>query len=208
MKKCTKCNTDKVIDEFIKNKNICKVCWSQERKNYYQLNKEKIKVQQLEYYYSNIDKYQKNYIENKEELKNKNSIYYQLNKEKINKQKMIRHKERIIENPLYHISYNIRKLIGVSIRNKNFTKKSKTNDILGCSFEHFKEYLESKFEPWMNWNNYGLYNGDLNYGWDIDHITPLSNATTEEEVVKLNHYTNLQPLCSKVNRDIKKNKVA
>ena len=27
---------------------------------------------------------------------------------------------------------------------------------------------------------------------------------TEEEVLKLNHFTNLQPLCSKMNRDIKR----
>lgn len=61
---------------------------------------------------------------------------------------------------------------------------------------------DSKFEPWMTWGNRGLYNGELNYGWDIDHIIP--SAETEEGVIKLNHYTNLQPLCSKVNRDIKK----
>ena len=58
----------------------------------------------------------------------------------------------------------------------------------------------------MNWENKGLYNGDLNYGWDIDHIIPISSAFTEVEILKLNHYTNLQPLCSKINRDIKKNK--
>ena len=58
----------------------------------------------------------------------------------------------------------------------------------------------------MTWDNKGLYNGQLNYGWDIDHITPLSKAKTVEDIIKLNHYTNLQPLCSKVNRDIKKNK--
>ena len=34
----------------------------------------------------------------------------------------------------------------------------------------------------MNWENYGLYNGELNYGWDIDHIIPISSAKTEEEV--------------------------
>ena len=33
---------------------------------------------------------------------------------------------------------------------------------------------------------------------------PLSLAKSEEELIKLNHYTNLQPLCSKINRDIKK----
>ena len=76
--------------------------------------------------------------------------------------------------------------------------------ILGCSFEEFKYYIGAKFESWMNWNNYGLYNGELNYGWDIDHIIPVSTAKTEEDIIKLNHYTNLQPLCSYINRYVKK----
>jgi hypothetical protein len=57
---------------------------------------------------------------------------------------------------------------------------------LGCSFEELKLYLESKFEPWMDWNNQGLYNGEFDYGWDIDHILPISIAITEEDVIKLN----------------------
>lgn len=56
----------------------------------------------------------------------------------------------------------------------------------------------------MNWNNYGLYNGEFNYGWDIDHIIPSSSAKCEKDAYKLSHYTNLQPLCSKINRDVKK----
>ena len=41
----------------------------------------------------------------------------------------------------------------------------------------------------------------------LDHVVPLSTAKKEEDIIKLNHYTNLQPLCSKINRDIKKDKV-
>jgi len=59
----------------------------------------------------------------------------------------------------------------------------------------------------MNWDNHGLYNGKFNYGWDIDHIIPISSGKTEEDIFRLNHYTNLQPLCSKVNRDIKKDRL-
>lgn len=55
----------------------------------------------------------------------------------------------------------------------------------------------------MTWENKGLYSGELNYGWDIDHIIPLSTAKTEEDVIKLNHYTNLKPLYSKINTDFK-----
>ena len=30
--------------------------------------------------------------------------------------------------------------------------------------------------------------------WHVDHIIPLATAKTEEDVYRLNHYTNLQPL--------------
>ena len=75
---------------------------------------------------------------------------------------------------------------------------------MGCTYEEFKIYIESKFEPWMNWDNYGLYNGEECYGWDYDHITPRSFAKSEDELIKLFHYTNFQPLCSKINRYVKR----
>jgi hypothetical protein len=49
--------------------------------------------------------------------------------------------------------------------------------------------------------------GDLKYGWDIDHIIPISKASTKADVLKLNHFSNFQPLCSKINRDIKRDKL-
>jgi hypothetical protein len=82
-----------------------------------------------------------------------------------------------------------------------------TEEIIGCSYEFLLKYLESKFEKWMTWENYGKYNGEFNYGWDIDHIIPLSSAFNEVDLLKLNHYSNLQPLCSLINRNIKKSKI-
>jgi hypothetical protein len=92
------------------------------------------------------------------------------------------------------------------LKSKNSIKTSGTFNILGIDKKGFIKHLESLWEPWMNWDNYGLYKKDtFNYGWDIDHIVPSSTAITEEDIYKLNHYTNLRPLCSKVNRDIKRN---
>jgi len=112
-------------------------------------------------------------------------------------------KNRKATDPLYKLTSNIRSLIRQSFRYRGIKKNTISEKILGCSFEHFKEHLESKFLPWMNWDNYGLYNGELNFGWDIDHIIPLSKAITENDIITLNHYTNLQPLCSYTNRNIK-----
>lgn len=80
--------------------------------------------------------------------------------------------------------------------------------IVGLSPENFKQYIESKFEPWMNWDNYGLFKvGEFNYGWDLDHIIPLSVATDETRLFELWYYTNLQPLCSNINRNYKRAKL-
>ena len=63
----------------------------------------------------------------------------------------------------------------------------------------------------MNWDNKGNVNGviasTINQSWDIDHIIPLATATCEADVIRLNHYTNLQPLCSYTNRYIKADKI-
>ena len=68
----------------------------------------------------------------------------------------------------------------------------------------YNDKIQVPFEDWMNWDNYGLYNGEECYGWDFDHIIPLSSCECEEDVYKLNHYSNFQPLCSYLNRDVKR----
>jgi hypothetical protein len=106
---------------------------------------------------------------------------------------------------MYRLYQLVSAIIRKSFNYNGYKKNSRTYEIIGISFEELKIYLESKFEDWMTWENRGLYNGEFNYGWDIDHIIPLSSAKSEEDIIRLNHYTNLQPLCSYINRNIKKN---
>lgn len=186
-------------------------------KKYREANKIKIKL--INKHYRETTNYDKNYYElNKELVKEKRKKYYLNNKEKIafkdkkyfenNKQLIYnRNKNREISSPIFKLKKNIRTLIRNSFLYIKAKKESKTQLILGCSYEDFKSYLESKFDPWMTWDNRGLYNGTTEYGWDIDHIIPISLTKTTEDVIKLNHYTNLQPLCSYINRDIKKDNV-
>ena len=180
---------------------------SELHKKYQKENKEKLRFKRLNWEGENkskIKEYQKIWRnENKEYILNYSKKYRNENRNKINEYFNIKYKN----NPIFKLKQNIRNRIRQTIKQNRFTKKSKTYQILGCSYEEFKTYLESKFEPWMTWDNYGLYNGELNYGWDIDHIIPTSGAKSEQELINLNHYTNLQPLCGKVNRDIKRNNI-
>jgi len=171
---------------------------------YYEKNKDRKKMTNKEYNIRNnkkISDQKKIYTkENKERIKE----YRNINREKYNESQ----KRRKDENPLIKLSSNIRSSVIHAIKRSGFSKKSHTQEIVGLSFMELMIYLESKFETWMSWENYGKYNGELNFGWDIDHIIPISSAKTEDEVLKLNHHTNLQPLCSKINRDIKKDKLS
>tara|TARA_Y100000389_G_C17371096_1_gene469074 strand:+ start:237 stop:908 length:672 start_codon:yes stop_codon:yes gene_type:complete len=217
-KVCSKCGVEKSLDDYHRDKThkdgrrtICKVCrsgTSKYSKEHYEKNKEKINKRKKEYYEKNkeviLEKAKEYYKENKEEVNKRTKKYYRENKDNINRVVANRAKERYQTEVTYRLKNIIRKSINQSLRGIGYTKKSRTHEILGCSFEEFKKHLESQWEDWMNWDNHGMCNGEECYGWDIDHIIPISEAETEEDVIRLNHYTNLQPLCSHVNRNIKR----
>lgn len=187
-KTCIKCNKCKIITDFPKRKdskdgyrNSCKDCEFIKCHSWRSINSKKVKD------------YNKKYtIENKLILNEYKNEWFN---------------NKMRTDSLFKLRKNIKVSIKDSFRKNRYNKNSRTHDILGCSFEELKTYLESKFEYWMNWDNHGLYNGKFNYGWDIDHIIPISSGKTEEDIFRLNHYTNLQPLCSYINRDIKKDKL-
>ena len=158
-------------------------------------NKEIIKEKKKEYY-----------GKNKEIIKEKKKEYQLNNKDRNNQRK----RERKKNDPLFKLKENMRSSISNAIKSRGYIKESRTYEILGCSYEDFKEYIESFFvedRAWMNWDNYGNPKDGIfepNKSWDIDHIIPLVSETSEKEILELNHYTNLQPLCSYFNRFIKK----
>lgn len=208
---CTKCGKAKDVMNFGINSSrksgiqeTCKECKSFLEKVHRANNPGKSSEKSKKYYILNresiIARTKRYSVDNEEALKKKRAEYFQLNKEKWNQYG----KERAKIDPVYRMKVHMRKLM---IKALNGTSKSKnTEEILGCSYSEFKEYIEDQFEDWMTWDNKGLYNGDFNYGWDIDHIVPLCTAKSPEDVVSLNHYTNLRPLCSHINRNIKRDK--
>ena len=85
----------------------------------------------------------------------------------------------------------IRKLLLSSFKIRNIKKSKlcmKSEEILGCSFQQFKDHIESQFSDGMHWLNHGE--------WHLDHKVPLVFANNVDELIKLNHWTNFQPLWS------------
>ena len=180
--------------------------------NYYNEHKEDWKIYYNKYRKENDDKI-KQYLkqwreENKEYIKNFNDKYYRENKdlllsnnreyrinnrEKLNEKKRIYQNERMENDPVYKFKTKIRQVINESFKRKGLNKNDHTENIVGCSLDFLYNYLLQTFK-----DNYG-------YDWDgiesvhIDHIIPLFVAKTEEEVIELCHYTNLQLLKAKDN---------
>lgn len=225
---CKVCNLEKDISSFVKWKRTCRSCDVENNKKWKENNKKIIKSScidcNIEYetiiYSTQIPniRCRKCSINSKKKIitekecricKTVKSVdkYYKNHKtckkclfEKRNK----RYNERLKQDTNFRIKHNLKVNLKKHLRSIDGRKNDKMINILGCTYNEFIIYLESKFECWMNFDNYGLYNGQLNYGWDLDHILPISSANDESEVKKLYHYTNFQPLCSKINRDIKK----
>lgn len=183
MKICSKCLIEKDISLFYKRKekinSKCIDCTKEVRKIWTELNKEKIKNQ--------CKKWSEN---NKEKIKISIKKYKKNNKEKINEYKRKQRKEQESINPLALLKRRLRNRTGSAFKRMNWNKGG-TEKLLGANYQVVMNRIESLFTEGMNWENRNI--------WHIDHIIPLDSATTEEELRKLCHYENLQPLWAKDN---------
>jgi hypothetical protein len=192
MKTCTKCNIEKPLNEFSKGKTCkdgyqynCKQCSKNYIKQYHQNNSDYQK-QYSKNYRQNTPEYQKHYYHsNQLHLKQYSKNYRQNNPEY---QKQYYNSRRKIDSS-FKLSDGIRSLIYNSFKGL-YKKSKKTEHILGCTIEEFIQHIQTQFTEGMTLENHGQGIGK----WNIDHIIPISSAKTEEEIYKLNHYTNLQPL--------------
>lgn len=89
---------------------------------------------------------------------------------------------------------------------------------LSYTLGELKQHLESQFEPWMTWNNYGRYNSKIwndddssTWTWNVDHIIPHANFifTSVDDINFTECWSldNLRPYSSKKNilKNIKEN---
>lgn len=127
--------------------------------------------------------------------------YKEINKRAQEKRRATKNAEiREYNNRYYEGKYNNDlqfKLLSVlrqRVRNalKGEVKEETTKELLGCTIDYFKTWIESKFESGMTWMNHGRGEGM----WHLDHIKPcamfdLSNIEQRHECF---HFSNYQPL--------------
>lgn len=214
IKKCTKCGEEKPLEEFYNSKNgkfgkrsTCKICtnkdnasrsYTEQKKAYYQENRELLLEKQKQNY--SKDK-KKEYVEkNKEEIYKKNSEYHKKwyadnKKNKLLKNKIYNETRESID-PEYKLRRRLRSRLTIALKKyENVTSKERNIDLLiGCSLQELKDYLALKFTKEMTWENHGKI-------WHIDHIKPchLFDLSQIEQQRECFNYTNLQPLYKEEN---------
>ena len=144
------------------------------RKQWYQAHKEEIAAKQKE---------------NRAARRESNQKYAKTHREHINQHIA----ERKQNDPVYKLKCQARKTIYMSFARTGNIKQEKCENLTGLPLDAFVEHLLSTYQK-----NYGI-------PWDgkeavhVDHIIPLATANTEEDVIRLCHYTNLQLLTASDN---------
>ena len=194
---CNCCKIEKNISDFSNNKRFednknptCKECDKMRSLKYYYSNKELVELKRKEYIQTEKYKIRRQgYLkENREEINRVKKLYKLNNREKVLQDKR-EYYQRKKNDPIFALSKRLRQRIYHIVNGNN--KSKSTLEVLGCSYEEFKIHIENQFTEEMSWDKLG----DIH----IDHIIPISSVETIEEVYKLNHYTNLQPLWAKDN---------
>jgi hypothetical protein len=127
-------------------------------------------------------KYQK---ANRKKLQEKANKWKAANRDLVRAQKR-RHHAKKNADPVYLMAGRVRARMQQAVTRNGFGKESQTEKMLGCSWKRFCQHIESQFTDGMSWDNRSE--------WHLDHVIPLSCATTIEGLKKLSHYTNIRPL--------------
>jgi hypothetical protein len=120
------------------------------------------------------------YQSKRTEIRAKQHTYWHSNKKKIREYRRKYERERYHSDAMYRLSQIVRKRLQKIF---NGSKSESTETLLGISFEKLLALLGDR--PSADYH--------------LDHICPLAQAQTEEELKRLCHYTNLQWLPSKTN---------
>jgi hypothetical protein len=117
----------------------------------------------------------------------KGRAYYQRIKERRN--------ERRRNSPIEKTIGNCRCRINDILRMANVKKSDKTEEIIGCSADFMRQFIEHQFKPEMNWLNWGTY-------WELDHVIPISKFDVSDPVQlrRAFNYSNCKPITKVENR--------
>lgn len=171
----------KLIEVLKKNTKFCAECKHEKQKavcrDYKARNRE------------HISKYNKSYkSEHKADISDYNFSYNLENRAAINAYRYNREQT----DPIFKMRVNASVRISSALKERKADYR--TMELLGCSLEHFEEWLQFQFTGNLTLENYGSY-------WHMDHVIPCAkfDLSLDEEIKKCFHWSNVQPLEAKRN---------
>lgn len=171
---------------------------------HYAKNRERLKEEVRKYRAANPDKIkalnQKLWKANSERYRKAGKKWREANKDRIRaykqgrkaiRAKQIRERRKTDIN--YKLMCQLRTRLNRALKRPQ-KKTHKAVELLGCSIDSFKLYLESKFESGMTWKNCGS-------AWHCDHIMPCAifDLSKPEHQKRCFHFSNIQPLWAEEN---------
>ncbi len=233
---CSKCGEEKELcmDNFYFRKGInkwrkdCKTCCIIRIVKYRENNDEKVKICAANYikkHKNEIKKYNKKwyennknnpnyknkeknrYLNNREYYISKSKEYAKNNRNKINERYKIKKKLNI----QFAVKERVRSLFKFALKQRSINKnRTSTFDMLPYTVNDLIKHLESQFESWMNWSNWGQYipkkwndNDSSTWTWQLDHVIPQSEfkyqTINDPEFLACWKLENLRPLKAKDN---------
>lgn len=169
---------------------------SQEKREWYLKNREKILKRAKEYNESLTPSrkeekrmYIKEYHEtHKEEAKVKRKEYVKNNRQAILTNQNENFRIRRKSDPLFKLRRNVSTMVWQAL---TMNKNGSILKYLSYTMEELKQHLENQFDEKMTWSNYGSY-------WHIDHIIPQSAlpyaSMSDDNFQKCWGLSNLRPL--------------
>jgi hypothetical protein len=194
-KNCIKCNIVKPLIEFVPRqdskdgyRNICIICKQKLDAEYRQNNKEKISQKIKVWRDKNPEKCNTIYTKYRKTEKRK-KIAREWNRD--NRTKLANlWVEKYNTDQQFNLSIKIRRRIHSTLSQRRLAKTDTIMKLIGCTYNEFQAYIESKFTPEMTWDK--VLSSEIH----LDHITPVNNydLSDPEQQKQCFHYTNLQPL--------------
>ena len=202
---CPKCKRDLPLDMYYSDKSTktglscyCRECKLEYAKSRVPATREQRRAYKKKYWQENKHRLadeRKQYRDaHKEDMKIYHKKHYQEHKKEIRAYMSKYKKEKMKNDSVYRYKEKIGHFVRCGFYRKGFQKPDTTENIVGCTAEELRAYLNETF-----YKNYG-YEYDGTDKVHIDHIIPLATAKTQEDVTKLFHYTNLQLLKAEHNQ--------
>lgn len=125
-------------------------------------------------------------LEARERNAQRTKLWQKENVQRATRRANARRKERRQNDPMFAMASRFRANIHQALKKRGERKTNQCSITLGCTWPEFREHIESRFLFGMSWDN--------REEWHLDHVVPLALGKTEQDIIELNHYTNLRPL--------------